>query len=90
VQTNGKCRPIVPNKSKHANAIFKRNSDFSCAFAAQTIGGWRMDQGEELATAGLVVTFAAVLLVSSHRFIDFKAKQLVTQPRGERVAMIRR
>jgi hypothetical protein len=49
-----------------------------------------MDQGEELATAGLVATFAAVLLVSSHLFIDFKAKQLVTQPRGERVAMIRR
>ena len=37
-----------------------------------------MDQGEELATAGLVVAFAAVLLVASHLFIEFKsAKQLV-------------
>ena len=37
-----------------------------------------MDHGEELATAGLVVAFAAVLLVASHLFIEFKsAKQLV-------------
>jgi hypothetical protein len=49
-----------------------------------------MDQGEELATAGLVAVFAAVLLVASHLFIDFKAKQLVTPDRAERVAMIRR
>ena len=37
-----------------------------------------MDQIDELATAGLVVAFAAVLLVASHLFIEFKsAKQLV-------------
>ena len=37
-----------------------------------------MNQVEELATAGLVVAFAAVLLVASHLFIEFKStKQLV-------------
>ena len=29
-----------------------------------------MDEGAELATAGLVVAFAAVLLVASHLFIE--------------------
>jgi len=29
-----------------------------------------MDEGAELATAGLVVAFAAVLLVASHFFIE--------------------
>jgi hypothetical protein len=48
-----------------------------------------MDKAEELATAGLVVVFAAVLLVASHLFIDFKAKQLAPNG-GEQVAMIRR
>jgi hypothetical protein len=39
-----------------------------------------MDRDAELATAGLVVAFAAVLLVASHLFIEFKsAKQLVTR-----------
>jgi hypothetical protein len=49
-----------------------------------------MDLGEELATAGLVVAFAAALLVASHIFIDFKAKQVATHYRGEQVATIRR
>jgi hypothetical protein len=36
-----------------------------------------MDEGAELATAGLVVAFAAVLLVASHLFIGSQsAKQL--------------
>ncbi len=47
----------------------------------------KMNAGEELATAGLVLIFAAVLLVFSHLFIDFKAKQLVGR---EQVATIRR
>jgi len=39
-----------------------------------------MDRGAELATAGLVTAFAAVLLVTSHLFIEFKsAKQFVTR-----------
>jgi hypothetical protein len=38
-----------------------------------------MNEGAELATAGLVGTFAAVLLVASHCFIELKsAKQFVT------------
>jgi hypothetical protein len=38
-----------------------------------------MDRDAELATAGLVVAFAAVLLVASHLFIEFKsAKRLIT------------
>jgi hypothetical protein len=37
-----------------------------------------MDEGAELATAGLVVAFAAVLLVASHLFIEAQsAKRLV-------------
>ena len=37
-----------------------------------------MDEGADLATAGLVVAFAAVLLVISHFFIESQsAKQLV-------------
>ena len=37
-----------------------------------------MGEGAELATAGLVVAFAAVLLVISHFFIEARsAKQLV-------------
>ena len=37
-----------------------------------------MDEGAELATAGLVVAFAAVLLAASHFFIEAQsAKQLV-------------
>ena len=37
-----------------------------------------MDEGAELATAGLVVAFAAVLLVASHFFMEAQsAKQLV-------------
>ena len=41
-------------------------------------GGSEMDEGAELATAGLVVAFAAVLLVASHFFIEAQsAKQLV-------------
>jgi hypothetical protein len=37
-----------------------------------------MDEGAELATVGLVVVFAAVLLVASHFFIEAQsAKQLV-------------
>jgi hypothetical protein len=36
-----------------------------------------MNEGAELATAGLVVVFAAVLLVASHLFIESQsAKQL--------------
>ena len=36
-----------------------------------------MNEGAELATAGLVVAFAAVLLVASHLFIEFQStKQL--------------
>jgi hypothetical protein len=41
-------------------------------------GGGEMDEGAELATAGLVVAFAAVLLVISHFFNEARsAKQLV-------------
>jgi hypothetical protein len=41
-------------------------------------GGGEMDKGAELATAGLVVAFAAVLLVASHLFIEAQsAKRLV-------------
>ena len=37
-----------------------------------------MNEGAELATAGLVVAFAAVLLVASHLFIESQAgKQLI-------------
>jgi len=37
-----------------------------------------MNEGAELATAGLVVAFAAVLLVASHLFIESQsARQLV-------------
>ena len=37
-----------------------------------------MNEGAELATAGLVVAFAAVLLVASHLFIESQsAKQFV-------------
>jgi hypothetical protein len=37
-----------------------------------------MDEGAELATAGLVVAFAAVLLVVSHLFMEAQsAKRLV-------------
>ena len=40
-------------------------------------GGNKMDEGAELATAGLVVAFAAVLLVASHFFVEAQAaKQL--------------
>ena len=39
---------------------------------------WRMDEHAGLATAGLVVAFAAVLLVASHLFIEAQsAKQFV-------------
>ena len=41
-------------------------------------GGDEMDDGAEFATAGLVVAFAAVLLVASHFFVEARsAKQLV-------------
>jgi hypothetical protein len=41
-------------------------------------GGGVMDEGADLAIAGLVVAFAAVLLVISHFFIESQsAKQLV-------------
>jgi hypothetical protein len=41
-------------------------------------GGGEMDEGAELATTGLVVAFAAVLLVASHLFIESQsAKQFV-------------
>ncbi len=37
-----------------------------------------MDEGAELATAGLVVAFAAVLLVASHFFMEAQsAKRLI-------------
>ena len=37
-----------------------------------------MDEGAELATAGLVVAFAAVLLIASHFFVEARtAKQQV-------------
>ena len=41
-------------------------------------GGGEMDESAELATAGLVVAFAAVLLVASHFFVEARsAKQFV-------------
>ena len=41
-------------------------------------GGGEMNEGAELATAGLIVAFAAVLLVASHLFIESQsAKQFV-------------
>jgi hypothetical protein len=43
--------------------------------------GGEMDEGAELATAGLVVAFAAVLLVASHFFVEARtAKQQVKGP----------
>ena len=40
-------------------------------------GGGEMNAGAELATAGLVVVFAAALLIASHLFIESQsAKQL--------------
>jgi hypothetical protein len=35
-----------------------------------------MNEGAELATAGLVVVFAAVLLVASHLFIELQSAKL--------------
>jgi hypothetical protein len=56
---------------------FLWNSAFCWAFA-QIGGGCEMNEGAELATAGLVVAFAAALLVASHFFIEAQsAKQLV-------------
>jgi hypothetical protein len=47
-------------------------------------GGGEMNEGAELATAGLVVAFAAVLLVASHLFIEAQsAKQLVRGNRSQ-------
>ena len=41
-------------------------------------GGGEMDEGAELATAGLVVAFAADLLVASHFFMEAQsAKRLI-------------
>ena len=41
-------------------------------------GGVEMEEGAGLATAGLVLAFAAVLLVASHFFVEARsAKQLV-------------
>ena len=45
---------------------------------AQTVfGGAEMNEGAELATAGLVVAFAVVLLVASHLFIESQSGKLV-------------
>ena len=38
-----------------------------------------MDEGAELATAGLVVAFAAVLLVASHFFIEAQTAKYVAR-----------
>ena len=49
-----------------------------CVALDSTIQEDQMDEGAELATAGLVVAFAAVLLVASHLFIQTQsAKQVV-------------
>jgi hypothetical protein len=41
-------------------------------------GGVEMEEGAGLATAGVVVAFAAVLLVASHFFVEARsAKQLI-------------
>ena len=62
------------------NATFSHffgNPDFGEALALKRRGGSAMDEDAELATAGLVVAFAAVLLVASHLFIGSQsAKQL--------------
>jgi hypothetical protein len=48
------------------------------ALVLMNAGGGEMDEGAELATAGLVVAFAAILLVASHFFVEARsAKQLV-------------
>ena len=55
------------------NATFSHffgNPDFGEALALKRRGGSAMDEDAELATAGLVVAFAAVLLVASHFFIE--------------------
>jgi hypothetical protein len=41
-----------------------------CVLRLEQSGGDAMDEGAELATAGLVVAFAAVLLVVSHFFLE--------------------
>ena len=38
-----------------------------------------MDEGAELATAGLVVAFAAVLLVASHFFMEAQSAKHLTK-----------
>lgn len=38
-----------------------------------------MNDGAELATAGLVAVFAALLLVASHLFIEFQFREAVRQ-----------
>ena len=45
-------------------------------------GGGKMDEGAELATAGLVVAFAAVLLVASHFFVE-----ALNQPSASSIAL---
>ena len=42
-------------------------------------GGGDMDEGAELATAGLVVAFAAVLLVASHFFVEARSAKQVAK-----------
>lgn len=59
-------------------ATFTRSMELRHLLDVAQIGGGReMNEGAELATVGLVVAFAAVLLVASHLFIESQsAKQL--------------
>jgi hypothetical protein len=59
-------------------ATFTRSMELRLLLGVAQTGGREMNEGAELATVGLVVAFAAVLLVASHLFIESRsAKQLV-------------
>jgi hypothetical protein len=61
----------------------KWNITFWAALALKQVEVAQMDEGTELATVGLVATFAAVLLVLSHFFIQGQsAKHLVKDSIG--------
>jgi len=65
-------------KSERPTATFARFCGTPPFVGRLPKGGDEMNEGAELATAGLVMAFAAVLLVASHLFIQSQsAKQLV-------------
>ena len=71
------CRPKFPPPGGQF-ATFSRSYGTPPFVGRLPKGGDEMNEGAELATAGLVMAFAAVLLVASHLFIQSQsAKQLV-------------